>query len=217
VSVKDEVADLIAENPLGAVVVCVAETKCNVAVGSSAVVCVAETKCDLVVGPQTSCLSIFFNRIGRIAKRFHEYSNNGMLLKLARRNPTMEQAKETKAVIRHFSSILYVTNRKRTLEYYRDLGFACDDLLGFVQRDGFELIIHETNNSDAIRPNNPIHGDEALDIYSMVYGVEKLYEEFMSKGANILYPIRVTEYDMKEFAIQDPDGYSIGFGEALND
>jgi hypothetical protein len=198
-------------------VVCVRRTNCHLAVGSHAVVCVAETNYDLAVGLQTSCLSIFFNRLGRIAKRFHEYSNNGMFLKLARRIPTMEQAKETKAVIRHFSSILYVTNRKRTLEYYRGLGFECDELLGFVQRDGFELIIHETDNSEAIRSNNPIHGEEALDIYSMVYGVEKLYEEFKSKGANILYPIRVTEYDMKEFAIQDPDGYSIGFGEALND
>ncbi len=127
------------------------------------------------------------------------------------------QVKVNKATIRHFSSIFFVSDRKRTLEYYSKLGFACDDSFGFVQREGFELIIHETKNVKEIRPNYPSHGKDALDIFSMVYKVENLYEEFKSKGAEFRYQLRVTEYGMKEFAIQDPDGYSIGFGESLND
>ncbi|WP_208919770.1 VOC family protein [Paenibacillus uliginis] len=110
-----------------------------------------------------------------------------------------------------------MSEHERTLRYYGNLGFSCDESFGFVHRDGFEIIIHETKNTSDIRPNYPSHGQDALDIFSMVNGVESLYEEFKSKGAEFRYQLRITEYGMKEFAIQDPDGYSIGFGESLND
>lgn len=113
------------------------------------------------------------------------------------------------------SSIFFVTNRQITLSYYSKLGFSCDESFGFVQRDGIEFIVHESKNSDEVRANYPIHGHEALDIFCMVQGVEELFEELTSKGAEIRFGLRITEYGMKEFAIQDPDGYSIGFGESL--
>lgn len=69
--------------------------------------------------------------------------------------------------IKHFSAILYVSDRKRVLDYYRKLGFWCDDEMGFVEREGLGMIFHESDRADAIVPNYPVHGDQALDIFSM--------------------------------------------------
>lgn len=122
-----------------------------------------------------------------------------------------------RSLILNSASILFATNRQNTLRYYSKLGFSCDESFEFVQRDKLEFIVHEAKNSGEVRANHPIHGHEALDLFCMVQGVEELFEELKSKGAVIRYGLRITEYGMKEFAIQDPDGYSIGFGESLID
>ncbi|MBS4201037.1 hypothetical protein KHA93_15470 [Bacillus sp. FJAT-49732] len=118
--------------------------------------------------------------------------------------------------IKHFSAIFFVSNRKEVMDYYSKLGFWCDYEMGFVERDGLMLIVHESENSNSIVPNSPIHGNEALHIFAMVEGVDNLYEEFKSKGAVFQYILRTNPYKMKEFAIIDPQGYTIGFGEPIS-
>ncbi|MDF2859376.1 MAG: hypothetical protein K0Q87_5227 [Neobacillus sp.] len=127
----------------------------------------------------------------------------------------METNEKNKVQLRNFSSILFVSDRKKSLDYYKDLGFWCDYGMGFVERQGLTMILHETNNKDKITPNYPAHGESALDIFVMVNGVEELYQEFIIKNATIHYELRTTSYNMREFAIMDLDGYSIGFGESL--
>jgi uncharacterized glyoxalase superfamily protein PhnB len=119
--------------------------------------------------------------------------------------------------IRHSSPIFFVKDRQETLDYYSRLGFQSDYSMGFVGRGGFEIIVHETKNAAQVTPNYPAHGETALDLFTMVYGVEELYNDLKSKGAIFHGELRVTEYGMKEFSIVDPDGYTLGFGEALND
>lgn len=117
--------------------------------------------------------------------------------------------------IKHFSTILFVSNRKQVLDYYSKLGFWCDYEMGFAEREGLMMIIHESNEVNAIIPNYPIHGENAVNVYAMVEGIDNLYDEFMSKGAVFQYELRTNEYKMREFAIKDPQGYTIGFGESL--
>ena len=45
--------------------------------------------------------------------------------------------------IKHFSAILFVSNRKQILDYYNNLGFECDYNMGFVEREGLTMIFHE--------------------------------------------------------------------------
>jgi hypothetical protein len=117
--------------------------------------------------------------------------------------------------IKHFSAIYFVSNRKQVLDYYSKLGFWCDYEMGFVEREGLMMIFHQSNHADAIVPNYPIHGENAVNVYVMVEGIENLYDEFKSKGALFQYELRTNEYQMREFAIKDPQGYTIGFGESL--
>lgn len=124
---------------------------------------------------------------------------------------------DNRSTIRHLSPVLFVADRQKTLEYYSSIGFYCDFGLGFVERDGLEIIVHETENKDRITPNYPHHREDALDIFAMVYGVEELYHELAEKGAKLHKPLEVNEFGMKEFSIMDPDGYTIGFGESIQD
>ncbi|MGZ9583017.1 VOC family protein [Paenibacillus marinisediminis] len=125
----------------------------------------------------------------------------------------MSTIKESK--IKHFSAIFFVSNRNQVLDYYSKLGFWCDYEMGFVEREGLMMIFHQSNQADAIVPNYSVHGDNALNVFAMVEGIESLYEEFKSKGASFQYELRTNEYQMREFAIKDPEGYTIGFGESL--
>jgi len=124
-----------------------------------------------------------------------------------------EQKKQGKVL--NSSSIFFVSDRNAALDYYARLGFQCDYDFGFIQRDGLELIVHQSQQPGEIKPNYPHHREDALDIFCMADNVDALYEEFQEKGAVFRYVLRVTDYGMKEFAIVDPDGYSIGFGESL--
>jgi hypothetical protein len=117
--------------------------------------------------------------------------------------------------IKHFSAILFASNRKQVLDYYSNLGFWCDYNMGFVEREGLMMIFHESDKVEAIIPNYPVHGENAVNVYAMVEGIDNLYAEFKSKGAFFQYELRTNEYQMREFAIKDPQGYSIGFGESL--
>lgn len=113
------------------------------------------------------------------------------------------------------SSTIFFTNKfNETLDYYRKLGFSTNYDFGFVEREGLAIIFHKTNNNDCLR-NCPTNGEHALDIFCMVRDAESLYNEFKSKDAQIHKELAITQFNMKEFAIIDPAGFTIGFGEAL--
>jgi uncharacterized glyoxalase superfamily protein PhnB len=46
-----------------------------------------------------------------------------------------------------------------------------------------------------------------------VTNVDELYRELTQKGAAVVYVPVVQPYGMKEFAVRDPNGYVLGFGE----
>ncbi|RCW49485.1 VOC family protein [Paenibacillus prosopidis] len=117
--------------------------------------------------------------------------------------------------IKHFSAIFFVSKREKVLDYYSKIGFCCDYEMGFVEREGLMMIFHESEEADAIVPNYPVHGENAVNVYAMVEGIDNLYAEFKSKGALFQYELRTNNFQMKEFAIKDPQGYTVGFGESL--
>ena len=49
--------------------------------------------------------------------------------------------------------------------------------------------------------------------YLHARGIEDIYQEFIDKGVNILAPLKVKSYGMKEFAIADFDGNLLRIGE----
>jgi uncharacterized glyoxalase superfamily protein PhnB len=62
-----------------------------------------------------------------------------------------------------------------------------------------------------IRPNEKQGG--TWDVFLWVDDVESLFGELGRKGAEVVYAPTVQPYGMKEFAVRDPNGYVLGFGQ----
>jgi uncharacterized glyoxalase superfamily protein PhnB len=100
--------------------------------------------------------------------------------------------------------------------YYRDrLGFTVtftyEGFYGAVSRDG--VLVHlkcapKTLSDRAYRKEH-----EHLDAYIAVSGVEGLYEELQSRGAQILKPLGARPWGHTDFYVEDADGYILCFSE----
>jgi catechol 2,3-dioxygenase-like lactoylglutathione lyase family enzyme len=110
---------------------------------------------------------------------------------------------------------LLVDDLYRSIEYYRDtLGFDFGEPWGEFYaigiRDGLELHLKkppkDTRGQDGRREN------EHLDAAAGVDGIEIFYEQCVAKGAKIIRPLTSTDWETKDFYIEDPDGNVISFG-----
>src|SRR5262249_51073004 len=61
-------------------------------------------------------------------------------------------------------------------------------------------------------PTAKKHPEASWDAYIRVSGGAVLYEEFKSRGAKIIREPEVTFYEMREFEVEDCDGYVLCFG-----
>lgn len=102
--------------------------------------------------------------------------------------------------------------------HYRDvLGFSCEYSAGsppefaVYSRDGSPIMFRRIADPALICPNERQGG--TWDVFFWVDDVDGLYEELCRKGAVIVYEPVVQPYATKEFAVRDPNGYVLGFGQ----
>ena len=116
-----------------------------------------------------------------------------------------------------------VSDLAASLDYYCDvLGFTRPRLWGeppnfaMPDRDGFIIMLKRVKNKEFIQPNRTRGGYR--DAYIWVRDAEALYNEVAAKGAEFAYGLtHQHEYDNIEFAVYDPDGYFIAFGQNAED
>jgi uncharacterized glyoxalase superfamily protein PhnB len=106
----------------------------------------------------------------------------------------------------------------RISAYYRDvLGFQCEYIAGdppefAINSRGGSVIMFRLAPSGADIWPNELQGG-TWDVFHWVSDLHALYDELVSKGAAVVYPPTVQPYGMKEFAVRDPNGYVLGFGQ----
>jgi len=117
-----------------------------------------------------------------------------------------------KAKMQEYRPVFMSANREEALKYYGQLGFVYNTFTGFLERDELKFTIHQAENAKKpITPNHHIDG-WSWDMYVWVDDADALYKEFAENGAIIEYaPKDPVEYEMREFAIRDLDGYIIAF------
>ncbi|WP_258171021.1 VOC family protein [Paenibacillus sp. R14(2021)] len=120
----------------------------------------------------------------------------------------------TKAKIENSLTVLLVSNLEQTQTYY-EKALGCEVNEHWAIRDDFGLgfkFIQAQDPAD-VRPNKGTWNTYA---YVKTHEeLDQLYAEFEASGAIIVSEPYVTEHDWgawKEFSIQDPDAYVIGFG-----
>ena len=120
------------------------------------------------------------------------------------------------------AAVLLVADLDRSVTYYRDrLGFECEvhgDPPNFATtgRDEGRILLALCDTPERIVPNwHLVHN--MWNVYIRVDGVDALYAELQERGAPIDYTIYDAPHGMREFGVQDPDGYDIGFGQPLEE
>lgn len=124
------------------------------------------------------------------------------------------------------SPILGVPQVRPAAEYYRDvLGFDLDPVDGVFQPSPSEpngvyaivksgdVWIHFQLRQKAI----PIRERSAneRDLYLYVDDASTKYADLRSRGANIISPLVDTPYGIREFTVEDLNGFRLTFGQLL--
>ena len=116
--------------------------------------------------------------------------------------------------------VLFVKDLMTSLDYYCDvLGFRRPKLWGdppnfaMPKRENMILMLSQPKDAARIHPKADI-----WDVYFWVEDARKLFEEFREKGAMVHREPEFKEgYGNLEFLIQDPDGYTLAFGQEMTD
>ena len=104
--------------------------------------------------------------------------------------------------------------------YQRVFGFSLEYAGGdppefaIVSRDGLPVMLRRAASDGAsIIPNEKQGG--TWDVFFWVRGLRALHAQLQRNGASIVYGPLVQPYGVEEFAVRDPEGYVLGFGEPV--
>ena len=118
--------------------------------------------------------------------------------------------------LRGMSCIFPVPDIQKTARYYTEtLGFRAEEYLECQEphiclyRDDAEIILLKGNHE--VVPNRTLYG-YGFDAYLYTDDQEKLEAEFAAAGVKFARPLTVTDYQNKEFVVEDPDGRWVAFG-----
>jgi len=106
---------------------------------------------------------------------------------------------------------------ERTSEYYvKVMGFRAVKYLDVKEphiclyRDDIEIVLMKAN-TDKVYPNRESYG-YGEDAYFITDEQEVLLNEFSEKGVKIVRELQLTDYNNREFTVEDIDGRWIVFG-----
>ncbi len=107
--------------------------------------------------------------------------------------------------------MIWVENLEESINFYKDiLGFeidgSSDNNWVKIKKDVVKLML--------ALPNANIPFDKPIftgSIYLYTKNVDEIWEKLKDK-TEVVYPLEITEYGMKEFAIYDNSGYLLQFG-----
>ena len=127
-------------------------------------------------------------------------------------SPSLKAVAEITCLVPQF----LVDDLSQAVTYYRDrLGFETDfiyeSFYASVSRDGFAIHLKCAPKILADRAHRK--QNEHLDAFVGVRGIEALYDEFISKGANIIRSLDDRPWGCKDFYVEDLDGYLLCFSE----
>ena len=114
--------------------------------------------------------------------------------------------------------VLISADLPKTLQYYQEtLGFAKDFENGdpafyaAASRDGLQLHFRHLDQP----PTKGERSADLVDVYVAVTDMDRLYSEFVGRGAKVIYGPATQDNGMKEFYVEDCNGYRLAFGQEI--
>jgi catechol 2,3-dioxygenase-like lactoylglutathione lyase family enzyme len=111
-----------------------------------------------------------------------------------------------------------VSDVASSAKYYEEvLGFKRDYVAGdppqfaICSRDGLPVMLRRVARPELIRPSESQGGT-----WDAFEDLPALHAELVARGATVVYgPVLQEAYQMNEFAVRDPDGHVLGFGQSV--
>ncbi|MEO6847250.1 MAG: VOC family protein [Chthoniobacterales bacterium] len=118
--------------------------------------------------------------------------------------------------------IFLVKDVVKSAEYYRDfLGFSFDRFWGeppdfvVLKRGGITIMLNsDEGNVKQSNPNHRTDADVRWDAYITAPNADVLHDEFQKKGV-VVRVIADAPYGLRDFEIQDLDGYILCIGSPI--
>ncbi len=125
---------------------------------------------------------------------------------------------------------LICSDIEKSLHFYRDLlGFAVlydrpEDRFALVQRDGAEIMLEQSNAQDHLWPKAVLEHPygRGVDFEIQVTNVDQLHVKITGAGLTCFleleerwYRCNDQELGVRQFAVQDPDGYLIRLSQDI--
>jgi uncharacterized glyoxalase superfamily protein PhnB len=120
----------------------------------------------------------------------------------------------------YISPTLAVNDMKRTIEFYENslgfkLGICFPDInnpeYSDLSRDGLVLMFIPTRNIDISKEEKLGIG---VNLYLQIDGdIDAYYQELKKRGVNITRDIKDEPFGIRDFTIEDPDGYKLTFNQ----
>jgi len=117
--------------------------------------------------------------------------------------------------------VLLVRRFPAALAYWRDAaGFANVRAWGeppgfaILERDGLHLMLKAVPEGTDVVPHGRLQPG-MWDAYFWIDDADALHADLAARGAMIAYPPCDQFYGCREFALLDPDGHEVGFGQAV--
>jgi len=89
-------------------------------------------------------------------------------------------------------------------------------VFGIVTQGAAEIFF---NDQKAVAADHPALGQRpvggALTLYIEVQDIEELFRNVQQRGVKITMPMKEQFYGMKEFGMEDPEGWEITFAERM--
>ena len=117
-------------------------------------------------------------------------------------------------LVSHAATVLSVSDMKQSLEFYTkvlgfELTFGWNEPVDYAVLKRGDVSIHLTSGVESGQiSKNPV-------LYIFVYDVDLLFDEIVAKGGEVKNDPGDREYGMRDFDIEDPDGYMITFGKGI--
>jgi uncharacterized glyoxalase superfamily protein PhnB len=123
--------------------------------------------------------------------------------------------------MRTVAPFLLVRDVKKAAAYYNDvLGFTVRRFWGeppmfaIADREGVSVMLRQVQPHETFQPNAAL--EDCLDAYFSVRDADALYNEYQSKGADLVCAPENQPYMMREFQVRDPDGHVLIFAHDVS-
>jgi uncharacterized glyoxalase superfamily protein PhnB len=122
----------------------------------------------------------------------------------------------TERKVVHTRHVLAVKNLKIETDYYIDkLGFDRDFTAPgweFLSFGVFKVMLGECADEMTAEAT----GNHSWFAHALIENVDQVFDEFISRGAQILSKIENKPWGIREFSVVTPDGHRITFGQLVS-